>query len=301
MKVSFKESLSAAKEKTSGTFVFIGKDYNFPAASIFSRFLNRKTGKPVEFFNAPCETSPEVISLFATQDDPNLDEFLNKDVGTFRVVPLQENSYTTKAKWSRLMDNCVVVEVRPPTPNTLKEDVEFACSLMGVQYDTEGVSSAVSHNIGGWSGIWSDIEAAEKSSGSLKGYSSVLPKGVQEDVSYMEFKDSFLFKLPRETADVFLRTDRCLEYTRRLVDDMATYFAVWVCDAEGKTSREISQAFNINEWFLRNRLVPRLRTMGAPRILKCIEKLSAILDSVMKGESVDGQAQISATVLLLLC
>jgi len=303
MKVSFREALSLTRdiEANPRTFVFTGKGYNYPAAEIFARHLCRVLSKELDVHEWPSATDPHKVTLFQTQSEGGLDEFLNASTGCTRVIPFQENLYTTKAQWGNLMGNCTVVEVTNPTDKTLKNDISFACSLMGISYDEEGTQAAADNNDGGgWSGILSCIEYAATNGEGLVGRTSVVSRKLSDEVTYMSYKDSFLFKLPKDTADLILRSDSYLEFTSRIVDDLSLYFAMLMQDSEKVSTRDLAAAFGQNEWFLRNRLLPRLRTMGPVRILNIVEKLTDMVGMIMKGESVDGQAQMASATLLLL-
>lgn len=303
MRLSFKEAMSLARllESETPTFIFTGKGYNFPAASLFSKFLERLTKKPIAYHEELGAVSEDDVNLFQTQDAEDLDTFLLRKTGCLRVIPMKENKYTTKAKWGRLVEDCVIVEVKAPTEKSISTEISFACSLMGVNYDEDGLNAAAASTYGGWSGILSIVEQAMLMKGGLIGKDSVIPVVDSEDKGYMGFKDTLLFGLPKDIADSVMNTPNHLEYANRIVDEMATFYNILRYDKQEVSATTIATEFRINEWFLRNRLLPRLRTMGTVRILNFIDKVSETIETIMDAKSPDPQAQLASVIMLMVC
>lgn len=303
MKITFNDAPTAYRGLSGlgKTFVFVGKGYNYPAAALFARYLSRSTGKDIEWLPEPSFPVEGKINLLCSQEDQEMDSFLNKDTGELRVVPFFSNLYTTKARWGQIVDRCVVVEVTNPSPKEMGASIGFACTLAGVQFDKGFVEWFThEHAHASWSDIFSAIEYAETEGIPLVGAACVPAAKSNTEVDYFKFKDSFLFGLPKDTVSMILGSEKCFEFSQRLVKDLALYLEISIKDSLRVPTKEVAQAFNQNEWFLRNRLLPRLRSFGIPRLLKTIDLLTDLQTQVKKGESFDHPAQMASKLVGVL-
>lgn len=299
MKVLFQNVMSLLTTPDSPTFLFIGDDYPFAAAKAFATKVSKDKGLPVVFHKEPCRgLSLDGIHLFGTMKDPSSLLQIHEDA--FRVIPAEEGTCSDKAFIKgALAANVHVVEVPCPTEKSLPSDISFVSSLMGVACTEECAKEAAKSCLLSISGVSQMVELSE-SMGGLTDKANI-PKAFKgSGVRYMDFKESLLFKTPNEASLLLSQAEDPLSFVTPLLNDLAMLVVIQQEDQAKTPVREIAQTYGQQDWFLKNRLIPRLRTLGLDKMLSLMKRLAELQASVPLGEAVDVNAQMASIVLLTL-
>ena len=299
MKVLFQNVVSLTTTPDTSTFVFVGDDYPFSAAKAFAYKLSKDKGLPLSFHKEPCRgLSPDSIHLFGTLEDPT--SLLMVPECAYRIIPAKEGTCSDKSFLKvALGAQAHVVEVPTPTDKTLPSDIAFVSSMMGVPCTEECAKVVATYCLHSFSGVVQLVELSESFGGLVD--KANLPRLVSGSVvSYADFKDSLLFKTPNEASLLLSRAEDPLAFVTPLLNDLAMYVVLQQEDQNKTSVREIAQTYGQPEWFLKNRLLPRLRTMGLDKLLSLMKRLSEMQSSVLRGEAVDIQTQMASIILLTL-
>jgi hypothetical protein len=300
MRVSFSDLASAvdSSDLAHGTFLFTGSDYPYAAAKAFSEFVARKQGLPVEFHSKVTGLlSADSVHLFGTLGEEAIPFSQITKFDVCRIIPVAEGIATTKAAWGKLISNCFVVDVVKPLETTIEGDMQYMFTLMNVPFDAELLKKASKDCELRTSSILQHIEFSIPFGGLVT--KEGIPPPLQEgEMSYNKFKDVFLFRNPLDISVAVLELKDPVEYTTRLLNDLAVYAAILTEDKEGETPASIASSYGQNIFFLKGKLLPRLRTLGMSRLLTLMSNISDMLCRILNGEVVDGNRQLSATILL---
>lgn len=299
MKVNFTDLLSISKSIDSGntTFLFVGKGYPFSAAEMFAKYLSRELKRDLEFYDRPCMVPDNNVALFSsTEENPHMNEFITSKPYGCRIIPMIPGHMVQKSKWGKVVDKCYVVEVNEPDPTKLDPYFQYACALKNIGYTEEGINEVKPYYVEGWSSISHIIDDSE----TLKEISAISSYGLTNDIDYRDFKEAILFGSSWKAASIISHSEKYIEFSSRLINDFSTYYAIYVCDREGDTWGEISKTFGVNYIFLKTKLLPRLRSLGANKILNIIEKLTEAQKRILEGETVDPSTHMSSILLLAL-
>ena len=298
MKIGYYDVMSLASTFSQGTFVFIGEDYPFAAAKIFSMRVSKDLGLPVEFYSQQGSlTVEDTISFYGSQTDP-FPLVASRHHGC-RIIAMEPGKYTDRSGVSKLLNLATVVEVPSLNEKTISEDLVFALSLARIPYTQEVVKQFSQGCPLSNAAMLQVVEYTETNGGLIALENGPLfhPLPV---VQYSEFKDAWLFRTPSEASDLLLRSGDAMGFITRLLNEMAMYL-VFIAEDQAKTStRDIAKDYGQNEWFLKNRLLPRLRTMGRNKILSLMGRLGNIQKAVLAGETVDPALVLSSTFLLVM-
>jgi hypothetical protein len=300
MRIGLQDVTSATvlSDISNSTFVFVGEDYPFAAAKSFSVYASKILGLPVTFHNAPSSVLEEgFVHLFGTQGEDASEFILRQGYNSCRIIPMKEGVFASKGTWGKFVSKCFVVEVPTPTEKTLEGDFQFICSLMEVPSKPEVLKEAIKKCGLSTSSI---LHTAEFSMafGGLTDKDNIPPEVSSERLDYQKFREIFLFKNSLEISLAIAKVEDPMETTSRLLNDLAVYAAIVAEDAAGVSAKVIATSYGQNEFFMKNKLLPRLKALGMPRILSLMNKVSEMQSLVLNGGAVDPTAQMSATFLM---
>lgn len=300
MRISFKDIASVLQDSSQWdkTFVFVGAEYPYPAAQAFAEFLAQKSDRPLEFFSSPVHADPLRVSLFSSQEEKDLPWVARKNLGP-RVVPFLGGVLSKTSDMKQFQEVDYIIEVPECTESSLPWYVPYMCTLMGVEHSEAGIQLFLKgYPKASLTDILTVLEYA-RSQGGLRKLEDFPPMPQEEaEVSYLHFRDTFLFKTSLEMSTLVERTPSWMEFTSRLLGDLTVYTQYLLEDQEGKTSRDISEAYRLNEWFLRTRLLPRLRSLGVVKLLRWTQSLIESYNSVFEEGALSGQTRLAVLFLL---
>lgn len=300
MRVKFADASSAISKDTDslcGSFVFIGEDYPFVAAKAFSVYLAKRYETEVIFHEKITSSLVEgKVHLFGSQENtPEL--FLKKRFDSIRIIPMSEGTLLSKAEWGKLVATSYVVDVHTPSEKTLEGDFSLICSLMGVPYKPEVIKELSKKSIRSMASILQIVEYSANFGGLVE-RQNIPPIDCDEEGSYREFLDTFLYKNAMDSVTLLRNSTDVLETTTRLVNDLAIYSSLLAEAESGTGTNELAKMFGQNEFFLKNKLLPRLKALGMKRILTFIGRITDMQERVLVGDCVSPSDQMAAAILV---
>jgi hypothetical protein len=168
---------------------------------------------------------------------------------------------------------------------------------MGVPYDKAILKEASKRCELNTSSLVQAVEFASLRGG-FNSLEDVQPFVQESELTYNKFKDTFLFRTPLEFSLIISTCKDPLEHLNRLVNDLAMFIVLLAEDSAGRTPQEISSSYGINSFYFKNKLLPRLRTLGVPRTLNIMQQVTGLCASVARGDVVDLSRQASAMMLM---
>lgn len=300
MRVKFADASSIISKETDlscGSFVFIGEDYPFAAAKAFSVHLANRLGTEVVFHDILTPNLSEgVVHLFGSQDStPEM--FLKKKFDSIRVIPMSEGTLLGKAEWGKLVSTSYIVDTHTPSEKTLEGDFSLVCSLMGVPYKAEIVRELSKKNIHSMASILQIVEYSANFGG-LVDRQNIPPIDNSEESSYHDFLDTFLYKNAMDSVTLLRKSSNVLEITTRLLNDLAIYSSLLAEAESGTDSRGLAKMFGHNEFFLKNKLLPRLKSLGMKRLLTFMGRITDMQERILRGDCVAPSDQMASAILV---
>jgi hypothetical protein len=300
MRVKFADASSAIAKDADflcGSFVFIGEDYPFAAAKAFSVYLANRRGTEVVFHEKLTSNLTEGnVHLFGSQDDsPEL--FLKKRFDSIRVIPMSEGTLMSKAEWGKLVATSYIVDIHTPSEKTLEGDFSQICSLMGVPYKPEIIKELAKKNIHSMASILQIVEYSANFGGLIE-RQNIPPIDCGGEGGYREFLDTFLYKNAMDSVSLLRKSADVLEITTRLVNDLAIYSSLLAEAESGTDTRELAKMFGQNEFFLKNKLLPRLKSLGMKRLLTFMGRITDMQERILRGDCVSPSDQMASAILV---
>lgn len=302
MRLNFRELLpyTQAVDIRGANFVFVSKTYAFSAAEMFSEHLARKLGQPVTYLLNIGDSSEDQVALYSTSDSGGVDTLLQTLPVPHQGICIYSITLSeSRTNLSKLAGIAVVVDVDEPTAKTAPADMSYVCQLVNVPHDEEGVKGLSSKCDLCWGSFKSSaLMWAEKYQGVLGSANYNVLEDVQPG-TYEHFRDKALFGACWEASIVMQEAGPdCMEYTTRFINDLSVYHTMLVLDEAKHKLQDIARIFGMNEWFLKTKLMPRLRVLKRARILVLMDKMSEAYKLAVEGSVSSIPLTLASTVLL---
>lgn len=307
MRLNFREllSVSRASNWTNTPIVFVSKGYAFPAAEMYAAYVSKVVGIPVSFCGGFSEPPEKSLFLYGSMDGtevPTLIEHIRVPSEGIQFFSLMLSDSKAKAvNLTKLAGVATVVDVEEPSVKSLPDDIMYACQLLNIPYDDEGVKGLVPACDFTWGSIQSNLTTYTSTNPTLKGKLISVSSNNFASGTYEAFRDKLIFGANWETSILVQEAgNSCIEYTTRILNDLALYHTVLVYDEDGQKVSDISNTFGINEWFLKTRLLPRLRVLKRARLLLVMDKIAEAQKKVLEGGTVNKELFLAVTLLSCL-
>jgi len=297
MKVNFEDikTATALSDISKSTFLFIGKEYPYAAARLYSYYVSKAVTKGVDFHtHAKGYLDDQSIHLFGTLEEDT--SFILRKDDVCRIIPMKQGSLITKKEWGKYVSHIFVVEVSSINPSDMQDTLRSWLTLLEIPFKENHLKRAASVYESTYAGVLQCIEYSSLFGGLVEGDSVM--EGYPTEVSYNSFKETFLYKGALDISTMVENLKDPMPYLTRLINDLAVLAALAAEREAGTSAGDIASSYGYNVFLLKNRVLPRLKTLGMPRILRVLGKLTDFQDRWLKGLLVSPREQL-ATVLLL--
>lgn len=307
MRLNFREllSVSRASNWSNTPIVFVSKGYAFPAAEMYAAYVSNVVGIPVSFCGSLSEPPEKNLFLYGSLDGGDLPALMehirvpSDGIQFFSLMLAESKTKTTNL--TKLAGVATVVDVEEPSVKSLNDDIMYACQLLNIPYDDEGIKGIAPACDFTWGSIQSNLTTHTSINPALKGKPLSAPNCNFASGTYEDFRDKLIFGANWETSILIQESgNSCIEYTTRIINDLALYHTILVYDEDGQKVSDIANTFGINEWFLKTRLLPRLRVLKRARLLLVMDKIAEAQKKVLEGGTLNKELFLAVTLLTCL-
>ena len=297
MKIKFEDinTATALADVSQSTFLFLGSEYPFAAAKLYSYYLSKILSVGVDFQPQPKGfLEGNAVHLFGTVEENST--FILKKERACRLIPMKQGTLLMKKDWGKYVSEIFVVEVSPINPSEMVDVVRSWMNLLEIPFKDKYLKSVTRVYEPTYAGVLQCIEYASFFDGLVEG--EAVMGGYPEEVSYNTFKETFLYKGALDMSLAVAQIKDPMPYVTRLINDLSILAALAAEEEAGTPAEEIAPSYGFNVFLLKNRLLPRVKTLGLPRILRVLGRLAAFQDRWLQGKLVAPKEQLAALMLL---